>query len=74
MTKTEAAEIIATDAIVWARNNGRTEVTKLLIEERMSELRGPNYAGTRKATAAWATNWRTALRIATREIQAQGGL
>jgi hypothetical protein len=66
MTRTEAAEIIATDARVWARKAGRGQVTKDLIEERISELRGDTYAGTRKATAAHLANWRTALRAATR--------
>lgn len=37
MKKTEAAQIIALDVVVWARNNNRP-ITHDLIEERRAEL------------------------------------
>ncbi len=61
MTKTAAAEIIATDVRVFARQYGIT-ITKDLVEARMSEAR---HLGGRKAEAAAAApSWRTVLRAA----------
>lgn len=68
MTKTEAAEILATDVRVWARRTG-TAITKDLVEARLSELGcgAPCYAGSYKEQAALtAPSWRTILRAATR--------
>ncbi len=66
MTKTEAAEIMALDVRVWARRTGQP-VTRLMCEERVSEWRGPNYAGTLKASAAAIANPKTVLRYAMKE-------
>lgn len=68
MSKTQAAEILATDVRVWARKAG-VPVTKSLVEERMSELGcgAPQYAGTLKEQAALTRpSWRTILRAATK--------
>jgi hypothetical protein len=62
MTKTEAAEILANEVIVFARKNELTP-TKNLVEARMSELR-TTATGTALGTAALTANWRTTLRIA----------
>lgn len=63
MTKTEAAEIMALDVRVWARKAGKP-ITKELCEDRVSELRGPNYQGNRKGDAANIANPTTVLRVA----------
>ena len=63
MTRTEAAEIMGLDTRVWARRTGQP-VTRDLVEERISEWRGPNYAGTRKGSAAQLASVRTTLRAA----------
>lgn len=68
MTKTEAAEILATDVRVWARRTGKP-ITKDMVEERLSELGcgAPQHAGTVKEQAALtAPSWRTILKEATR--------
>lgn len=66
MTKAEAAEIIANDVRVWARNAGRSEVTLSLCEERVSELRGETHQGTFKGDAAAVAHPKTVLRAARR--------
>lgn len=64
MTKTAAAEIIATDVRVFARHYG-VAITKDLVEARMSEAR---HLGGRKAEAAGvAPSWKTVLRVATKD-------
>lgn len=63
MTKTEAAEIIATDVRVFARQYG-IEITKDLVEARLSEAR--HMGGLKATAAATAPAWRTVLRAATR--------
>jgi hypothetical protein len=70
MTKTEAAEIMALDVRVWARETGRP-ITRLMCEERVSEWRGsgPSYAGTLKAAAAAIANPKTVLRCALKEAR-----
>lgn len=62
MTKTEAAETIALDVVVFARRNS-LEITKTLVEERMSEARGGHLGGFVKQ-AADLTCWRSTLRAA----------
>lgn len=63
MTKTEAAEIIANDVVVFARKNN-VQITKTLAEERVSEFRGETFAGTYKGIAARLASPVTVLRIA----------
>lgn len=63
MTKTQAAEIIANDVVVWAREHG-IHPSKDLVEGRISEWSGITGAGTLKGRAAQLANWRTTLRIA----------
>ena len=63
MTKRHAAEVMALDVQVWARKHNQP-VTLALCEERVSEWRGPNYAGTFKAQAALIANPKTVLRLA----------
>jgi hypothetical protein len=65
-TKTEAAETVAVEVRVFARRAGRTEVTKTLVEERISELRGYWANGTQNYLTECATvaNVRTTLRKA----------
>ena len=65
MTKTEAAQTIATAARVKARRSER-EVTLWMCEELISEYRHPNYAGSEMAAAAKIANPKTAHRLATR--------
>lgn len=57
---------MALDVRVWCRRNGGAP-TKDLVEERISELRGPNYAGTLKAHAAQVATVQTTLRAALKE-------
>lgn len=66
MTRTEAAETIALDVRVWCRKNGKTPSLDIA-EERVSELRGPNYQGNLKGDAANLANPKTVARIAIRE-------
>ena len=64
MNKTKAADIIATDVVVWARQHDRA-IDKDLVEARMSELGGYAYRSTWKGLAAKvAPSWRTVLRLA----------
>ncbi len=66
MTKTEAAEIIATDVRVFARKLGYVSVKQIdknLVEARISELRGPAGQGLQREAAQLAT-WRTTLTAA----------
>ena len=63
MTKTEAAEIIANDVRVWARENSQ-EINISLVSVRVSELMGSAYDGTYKGHAAQLVNQKTALRLA----------
>ncbi|AJK27395.1 hypothetical protein PBI_KRATIO_66 [Mycobacterium phage Kratio] len=65
MTKTEAAEIVANEVLVWARSNGATP-TKSLVEARISELRVTATPGTYLHTASLTANWRTTLAVAKR--------
>jgi hypothetical protein len=65
MNKTEAAEIVATNVLVWARKTGHA-VTKELVEARMSEMRVTATPGTYAHTAAHLANWRTTLAAAKR--------
>ncbi|MBN7333080.1 hypothetical protein [Mycobacteroides abscessus] len=69
MTKTEAADILATDVLAYARQHDKP-ITKDLIELRMSEIAGsrgcPNhYEGSYKWHAVNAKPpWRNVLRLA----------
>ena len=66
MTQTEAAEIVATDTVVWARNHGLIGIydpSKDLVEARISELRTTAKPGTYLHVAATKANWRTTLRL-----------
>jgi hypothetical protein len=64
MTKTEAAEILALDVRVWARQHA-APIDKDLVEARLSESK---HLGGLKATAgAVAPSWRTILRLAREE-------
>lgn len=70
MTKTEAADIIATDVVVWARQHDRV-IDKDLVELRMSELGGYAYRGTWKGLAVKVgPSRRTVLRLATKMVVA----
>lgn len=64
VTKTEAAEIVANEVLVFARKHGRTP-NKELVEARISELRG-TAAGSLLGDAAEIAHWRTTLGIAQR--------
>ncbi len=64
VTKTEAAEIVANEVLVFARKHGRTP-NKELVEARISELRG-TAAGSLLGDAAEIAHWRTTLRFAQR--------
>lgn len=61
MTKTEAAEIIATDVRVEARRYG-VPISKSLVEERLSEAQ--HLGGAKAKAARVAPSWRTVLRLA----------
>lgn len=65
-SKTEAAETMAVEVRVWARQHGRTEITQTLVEERISELIGRFERGNRSYQTECATvaNVRTTLRAA----------
>lgn len=68
ITKTEAAEIVATSIRVYAREHGLEVVTKALVEERISELAGYFEDGLRKTyltESATIANVKTTLRKAT---------
>lgn len=66
ISKTEAAATVATEVRVWARKANRTEVTRTLVEERISELRGRYERGNRSylTQAAVIANVTTTLRRA----------
>lgn len=69
MTKAEAADIIATDVRVFAREHGLT-IDKALVEARMSEIAGSAFRNTYKGQAMSASarpSWRTVLRAATKD-------
>jgi len=61
MTKTEAAEILALDVRVFARQYG-IKITKDLVEARLSEAL--HLGGLKTVAAQVAPSWRTILRIA----------
>jgi hypothetical protein len=51
MKQSEATALVLTDLVAWARRN-MTPLTVDLVEERVSELQGPVYAGTDRGVAA----------------------
>jgi hypothetical protein len=66
MTKTEAAKTMAVEIRCYARKHG-LEVTKSLVEERISELSGYHYRAERvsyQTQAATIANVKTTLREA----------
>lgn len=70
MTKTEAAEIIATQAIVFARRTGQP-ITMLAIDEHMCEAQ-VHRAGTMLGQAAAIANRRTVARTIRSRARSMG--
>lgn len=62
MTKTEAAEIVANETLVFARAHNLAP-SKDLVEARISELRVTAEPGTNMHTAAFNANWHTTLHL-----------
>lgn len=63
MSKTEAAEIVATNVLAFAHKYN-VALTKDLVEARMSEMRVTTAAGSPAHQAAFSANWRTTLATA----------
>ncbi|QYN41051.1 hypothetical protein K1T35_47775 (plasmid) [Pseudonocardia sp. DSM 110487] len=65
MTKTEAADIIGTDVLVWSRQTG-APITRSLVEARMWEMGGGHLGGRKKEAVDTGVSGRTVLVYAKR--------
>lgn len=63
ITRTEAATVMATDVRVWARTH-QMQITRTMVEERISEWSGLAGEGTYKGACAKIAKVTTTLRLA----------